>query len=106
MSSKQGITIIFPFRSFHNQKFHINLSLFFILPIIFNFIILLNLHWITELWVTILNFFIVKLQLDANILYTNYTILHVNFLLPSIDLSADMPDAGIWWSSVIITISL
>lgn len=106
MSSKNGINIIFPFRSFHNQTFSLNLSLFFILPILFNVLVLVNLAHITDFWGVVLNFFITKLQLNAEILQINYTLFNVNFMIPSIDLYADLPNAEIWWSSIVISILL
>jgi hypothetical protein len=101
---EKGISIFFPFRSFHNQEFNQRLFVFFLIPVVFNLIILLLLKNITQFWSEVINFFLSKLSFDFNILYTQYFLFDFSFLVPSIDLSASVPDAMNWWSYIVVSV--
>lgn len=106
MSLKKRISIFFPFRSFHNQKFDWRVALFFILPFVFNLLILLILNKITAFWAETIKFFLSNMEIEGTILYTKYRLSDSIFYLPYLDLVADMPDAQIWWLTILITLIL
>ena len=104
--NKKTISIVFPFRSFHNQKFDIKVTLFFLLPPIFNVLILGFLNQIMQCWGYILQYGLSKILSVGTVIYTQYTIFHVEFFLPSIVLSAEAPNPKIWWTTLIVTLLL
>ena len=103
MLPRKNISIVFPFRSFHNQKFNIAAFLFFLLPPIFNAIVLSSLNQIMQAWGIILQYGLSKLASTGTIIYTQYSVFHTTFFLPSIVLEATPPTPGIFWISIAIT---
>ncbi len=106
MSTEKGISIYFPFRSFHNQAFDEKVIGFFLLPPIFNLITLYFISYITKGWGSIFEFFLTRIYPEAIVGYTEYYIYNHFFSLPHIDLYADFPDALTWWSGLIISFIL
>ena len=103
MSNKKGISIVFPFRSFHNQEFNGKVCLFFLLPPFFNLIILANLNQIMQAWGYFIQYGLSKLTSSGTVIYTEYSIFHVEFFLPSIVLSANTPSAALYGYTLSIT---
>lgn len=92
----KSISIVFPFRSFHNQQFNFRVGLFYLLPLVFNGIILFFLSQIMQGWGFLIELCLAKLKIGS-VIYTQYTIFHINFLLPSIVLTASPPSSYCWW---------
>lgn len=101
-----SISIVFPFRSFHNQKFDWRVCLFFLLPPTFNGIVLCSLNQIMQGWGFVMQYGLSKLTAVGTVIYTQYSIFHVEFLLPSVVLSADPPNTPVWWSTILATSTL
>jgi hypothetical protein len=103
MNTKKGISIYFPFRSFHNQAINYKVILAFLIPPIFNWITLFFLDEITQFWSFVLQFFLNKFSFDATIQYTQYYIFNTFFSIPHISMPADFPDGITWWYALFFT---
>lgn len=106
MKTEKSMTISFPFRSFHNQKFDLRTSLFFLLPLFFNLLILSFINYITRFWGTMLEYWLPRLGLEGNIIYSKYSLFHVYFLLPAINFDANLPNVIIWWATLFFTVGV
>ena len=106
MSTKKSIAITFPFRSFHNQAFDYKVGLFFLLPPLFNFVVIACLNDIMQGWGFIMQYGLSKLTSAGAVTYIQYSIFHVDFFLPSLVLPAAAPSAEVWWYTTCITIGL
>lgn len=106
MKYEKRMVITFPFRAFHNQRFDFKTSLFIILPILFNVITLYSLNYITDFWGQALEYALPNLGYDSNIIYNKYSLAHVHFLLPSVNIEANLPDVGIWLISNFLILAM
>lgn len=100
---KKEITILFPFRAFHNQQFNVRVLTFFLLPPVFNIIIFIFMDNITNAWGQVADFFLTRMGFDHSVIYLTYTFLGKSLTLPAITLSADAPSVLSWWLILIIT---
>ncbi len=98
------MVITFPFRSFHNQNFNIKVCLFFFLPILFNWAIIASLNHIMQFWGYIIQYGLTTLTTKGSVAYIQYSIFHVNFFVPSMVLSAEIPSTQISWNTLFLTI--
>lgn len=103
MKTDTKITISFPFRSYHNQKFDTKTALFLFIPIVFNLITLHFLSKITQFWGAILEYYLPKLGYSGNIIYSKYSLFSINFLLPAINIEGALPSVTLWWASIFLT---
>ncbi len=88
---KRELTIVYPFRAFHNQEFNRKVLLFFLLPPIFNIILLFLLNSITTAWGGFFEFYLPKLGYENAVSYLQYSLFGVHFSLPYIDVAGGVP---------------
>lgn len=104
--SHKRITNYFPFRAFHNQKASYKTALFFVLPVIFNLIILFLLPYITDFWSGAYSFFLDKSGLYGVVYHAQYSLANVNFQIPSLDMSAEEPTTILYQGMLVISIAI
>lgn len=105
MSTKR-ITNYFPFRAFHNQKATYKTAFFFILPVVFNLIILYLMPYITGFWSAVYAFFLSNSGVYGIVLHTGYVLMDTIFLVPSLDMSADEPSILVYQLGLVVSIVL
>jgi hypothetical protein len=106
MKTKKDMVIIFPFRSFHNQKINLKTSSFLFFPIAFNLLILHYINYITLFWGTVLEYFLPRLGYSGDIIYSKYSLFQVDFLLPAINIEANLPSVTTWCATVFLTLGV
>jgi len=102
-----NLTILYPYRAFHNQEFNKKVLAFLLLPIFFNIFIFFSLDSINAGWTSFLSFYLPKLGYLDVVKTSDYVIFGTVFNVPSIDLPAMIPDGVIClWTAVISLFAL
>lgn len=106
MKTEKKMVITFPFRSFHNQRFDAKTAIFLFIPLTFNLITLSCINHITQFWGSVLEYYLPKLGYNGDIIYSKYSLFHVYFLLPAINIEASLPSVTVWCATIFLTIGL
>lgn len=96
----------FPFRAFHNQRLTWKTFSFFVLPVLFNAIILILLPHIMHFWSKAYAFFYSHSGIYGLVYHVKYTLLHQEVMVPSLDMPADEPSLHIYQGMLLISIAL
>lgn len=103
--NSKGLTIFFPYRSFHNLQFDRRVLWFFLLPPLFNILLLIGMGPLVNLWVDIIKTFLPYIDPQATIGFDTY---HLPFVVnfPYIISSAGGPDAAAFSSVPVFCVIL
>jgi hypothetical protein len=91
----------------HRAMFHLRLHrgelLFAILiPLIFNILLSSVIDELVWFWRDILEFWVTRLNFDANVKMTSYDLGYVVLWLPTASVESHLPSAQTWWISMVI----
>jgi hypothetical protein len=92
---KRQLTIIYPFRSFHNEEFNRKVIDLMLVPAIFTIVQLLSMDLITTLWGIFYEYYLPKLGLENAVSYKQYNFLTFGFAIPYINIPGSPPSTRI-----------